>query len=71
MEGPKEGVQYARPPRQSTRVSIRTNLLELVSVIGEVVGDDKEGLVAQTVLHLMETGRLRFLGQGDKGAVFY
>jgi len=35
-------------------------LLELVSAIGETIEDDQE--VVSTVLHLLETGRVRLCG---------
>jgi|GEM_PF-3585860 hypothetical protein len=61
MKEKRGHVLDSQPSRRTQVVSIRTNLLELVSVIDEVVGDGDESLVAQTVLHLVETGRLRLL----------
>ncbi len=44
-----------------------TTLLELVRAIGETTEDDQE--VVSTVLHLLETGRVRLCGN-FRGAAF-
>jgi hypothetical protein len=41
--------------------SITTNLYDLVAAISDIVGVGEERLVADTVLHLIETGRMKFV----------
>lgn len=53
----------ARPASQQTFTAVETRattLLELVCVIGEVTDDDRE--VVATVLHMLESGRIRLTG---------
>ena len=53
----------ARPASQQTFTAVETRattLLELVCVLGEIATDDEE--VVATVLHLLESGRVRLTG---------
>ena len=53
----------ARPASQQTFTAVETRaptLLELVCVIAEVTDDDRE--VVATVLHMLESGRIRLTG---------
>ena len=50
---------------------LQVTLLELVQAVGDVTSDDAE--VVATVLHLIETGRVRLSGifRGLPASVFY
>ena len=53
----------ARPASQQTFTAVETRattLLELVCVLGEITTDDQE--VVATVLHMLESGRVRLTG---------
>ena len=53
----------ARPASQQTFTAVETRattLLELVCVLGEITTDDQE--VVATVLHMLESGRVRLAG---------
>jgi hypothetical protein len=52
-----DGVGAARPPR------LATTLYELLAVIQEVVGPEEDALIVATVRHLLESGRLTWLGE--------
>ena len=52
----RDGVGAARPPR------LATTLYELLAVIQEVVGPEEDALIIATVRHLLESGRLTWLG---------
>jgi hypothetical protein len=53
---------YSRlEPAQSDLAIISTTLGELIEAIDEVVEPDEDHLVTEVVLHLLDTGRIRFL----------
>ena len=58
---------YSRPePAQPELATIPTTLGELIEAIEEEVEPEEEDLLAEIVLHLLETGRIRFLNsRGD------
>jgi hypothetical protein len=45
--------------------SIRTTLYDLIEVINAEVGPEDERLVIATVVHLLNTGRIKFLGHSE------
>lgn len=54
---------HARPSGrpQDRASSIQTTLYELVEAIGEEIGMGEERLIAKTVLHLLATGKVKFI----------
>ena len=55
-----------REPAQPELATVTTTLGELISTINEEVEPEEDRLVAEVVLHLLETGRIRFLNsRGD------
>jgi hypothetical protein len=46
-------------------VAIRTTLYDLIDAISRAVPADEEELVVATVLHLLRSGRIRFLGNSE------
>ena len=50
-------VVAARPPR------LTTTLYELLAAIQDVVGPDEDALIVATVRHLLQSGRLTWLGE--------
>lgn len=50
-----------REPAQPELDTIPTTLGELIEAIEEEVEPEEDHLVAEVVLHLLETGRIRFL----------
>ena len=52
-----DGVGAARPPR------LTTTLYELLAAIQDVVGPDEDALIGATVRHLLQSGRLTWLGE--------
>jgi hypothetical protein len=52
-----DGGEAARPPR------LATTLYELLAAIQEVVGPEEDALVVATVRHLLQSGRLTWLGE--------
>ena len=52
-----DGVVAARPPR------LATTLYELLAAIQDVVGPDEDALIVATVRHLLQSGRLTWLGE--------
>ena len=52
-----DGVVAERPPR------LATTLYALLAAIQEVVGPDEDALVVATVRHLLQSGRLTWLGE--------
>jgi len=52
-----DAVVAARPPR------LTTTLYELFAAIQEVVGPEEDALVVATVRHLLQSGRLTWLGE--------
>jgi hypothetical protein len=52
-----DGVVAARPLR------LTTTLYELLAAIQEVVGPDEDALLVATVRHLLQSGRLTWLGE--------
>lgn len=41
---------------------MNTNLYDLIEAIGDEIGVGEEILIAQTILHMIKTGRMRFIG---------
>jgi len=41
---------------------IRTTLYDLIEAISEEIRSKEDGLIAQTVSHLVDTGKLKFIG---------
>lgn len=53
---------YSRPePAQPEWAAITTTLGELVGAINEEVEFEEDQLVAEVVMHLLATGRIKFL----------
>ncbi|MGD9041597.1 MAG: hypothetical protein PVH82_18290 [Desulfobacteraceae bacterium] len=48
-------------PTEPDLAIIATTLGELIKAISEEVGPQEDHLVAEVVLHLLETGRIKFL----------
>jgi hypothetical protein len=46
-------------------VIIRTTLYDLIDAISRALPADEEDLVVATVLHLLRSGRIRFLGNRE------
>jgi hypothetical protein len=46
-------------------VSIRTTLYDLIDAISRALPADEEELVVATVVHLLRSGRIRFLGNPE------
>ena len=63
---------YSRPePAQPELATIPTTLGELIEAIEEEVEPEEDRLVAGVVLHLLETGRIRFLNPKGKLALLW
>ena len=45
--------------------SIQTTLYDLIETINAEVGHEDERLVVATVVHLLHTGRIKFLGHSE------
>lgn len=41
---------------------INTNLYDLIEAMGDEIRVGEEMLIAQTILHMIKTGRMRFIG---------
>jgi hypothetical protein len=53
---------YSRPEStQPELATIKTTLGELIKAISEEVEPEEDHLVAEVILHLLETGRIKFL----------
>jgi len=52
-----DGGVAARPPH------LTTTLYELLAAIQDVVGSDEDALIVATVRHLLQSGRLTWLGE--------
>jgi len=52
-----DGVVAARPPR------LATTLYALFAAIQDVVGPEEDALIVATVRHLLQSGRLTWLGE--------
>ena len=53
---------YSRPePAQPELAAITTTLGELIGAINEEVEPEEHHLVAEVILHVLETGRIKFL----------
>ncbi len=53
---------YSRPEwTQPEGATITTTLGELIGAINEEIEPEEDRLVAQVVLHLLESGRIKFL----------
>lgn len=53
---------YSRPePAQPELATITTTLVQLIEAINEEVEPEEDHLVAEVMLHLLESGRIRFL----------
>ena len=48
-------------PAQPELATIKTTLGELIGAINEEVEPEEDHLVAEAVLHMLETGRIKFL----------
>lgn len=53
----------ARVRSQST--TITTSLYDLIAAIGDEVGPNEEELVTATVTHILQSGRVKFLGDSE------
>ena len=49
-------------PAQSSLTTFKTTLYELIEAIAEEIKPEEERLVTETVLHLFETGKVKFSG---------
>jgi hypothetical protein len=49
-------------PQNPAKKRINTNLYELISAIYDEVGAGEEMLIPQTVINMIESGRLKFVG---------
>lgn len=49
------------PDATRSNATIRTTLYDLIEAINDEIGPDEEQLVVATVVHLLQTGRVRFL----------
>lgn len=54
-------VVHTGPDEKTEHRSIRTTLYDLIEAINGEVEPEEEGLVITTMLHLLYTGRVRFL----------
>jgi hypothetical protein len=54
----------AQYPRENGR--IHTTLYDLIEAIGDEISAGEDELLAEAVVHLMETGRLKFVGKSTK-----
>ena len=52
-----DGVGAERPPR------LATTLYELLAALQDVVGPEADALIVATVRHLLQSGRLTWLGE--------
>jgi hypothetical protein len=63
---------YSRPePAQPERVTIMSTLGDLIEAIEEEVEPQEDHLVAEVVLHLLETRRIRFLNTMGRLAILW
>ena len=56
-----QAAAHAIIPDHRARVTHTCTLYELIEAIGEEVNSNEEGLIAVTVKHLFDSGRVRFL----------
>lgn len=60
-----------RDPAQPELATVTTTLGELISAINEEVEPQEDRLRAEIVLHLLETGRVRFLNAMGRLAILW
>ncbi len=53
---PKSTRMHAKP------ATVTTTLYDLVAAVCDEVGEDEDALVTATVMHLLHSGRVKFLG---------
>jgi hypothetical protein len=61
-------VVHARPDEEMEHKSIRTTLYDLIEAINDEVAPEEEALVIATMMHLLSTGRIRFLRKEERPA---
>lgn len=54
-----------RGPAYPKATPIRTTLYELIEAINEEVPPGKDWVVSEVVLHLLETGQIKLVGQPE------
>jgi hypothetical protein len=50
------------PAIEEKRTTVKTTLYDLIAAMQETVEPSEDALVVGTVVHLLRTGRIRFLG---------
>ena len=60
-----------REPAQPELATVTTTLGELISAINEEAESQEDRLVAEIVLHLLETRRIRFLNTMGRLAILW
>ena len=61
-------VVHAGPDEETEHRAIRTTLYDLIEAIHDEVAPEEEGLVIATMMHLLSTGRIRFLREEERPA---
>jgi hypothetical protein len=62
---PPIGITLRRKSTGANSASIRTTLYDLIQSIGDRVPPEREDLVTRVMVHLLISGRVKFLGNPE------